>query len=120
MSDAPLDNLLRHLRKSAGLPAGEVTDAELLRRFVSGRDGAAFELLVRRHERMVLGVCRRLLRDADDAEDAFQACFLVLVRKARSIQQHASVAGWLYRVAYRVALAARARRVRRARYESQL
>src|SRR5947209_15585899 len=117
MTDVPLNNLLQHLRKSAGLPAGEVTDAELLYRFVSRRDAAAFELLVRRHERMVLGVCRRILRDVQDAEDAFQATFLILVRKAQSIEQGASVAGWLYRVAQRVALTARAQRARRVQCE---
>jgi RNA polymerase sigma factor (sigma-70 family) len=89
-------------------------DAELLERFITYRDQTAFELLVRRHEAMVLGVCRRVLRDHHDAEDAFQATFLALARKAASIRRRTAVAGWLYRVACRVALQARIDAARRA------
>src|SRR5262249_43491990 len=78
------------------------------------RDEAAFELLAWRHGPLVLGTCRRLLSHPQDAEDAFQATFLALVRKAASIGRRESVAAWLHKVAYRVALAARAAR-RRAR-----
>jgi RNA polymerase sigma factor (sigma-70 family) len=90
-------------------------DAQLLERFRARRDESAFELLVWRHGPMVLGVCRRLLGDRHDAEDAFQATFLVLARKAGSIGRGGSVASWLYKVAYRVALRSRSRR--RARPE---
>ncbi len=86
------------------------SDAQLLQRFLAQRDESAFELLVWRHGPMVLGVCRRLLRDRHDAEDAFQATLLVLARKAGSIGKGSSVGSWLYKVAYRVALRARARR----------
>ena len=79
-----------------------VGDAELLRRFTATRDEAAFELLVWRHGTMVLGVCRRAVRDEQLAEDAFQAVFIVLARKAGSIRG-GNVGGWLFRVARRVA-----------------
>src|SRR5262249_32970814 len=79
-----------------------------LERFVRRRDEAAFELLVWRHQRMVLGVCRRLLRNAHDAEDSFQATFLTLARKAASIGRREALAAWLHRVAWRVASHARA------------
>jgi RNA polymerase sigma factor (sigma-70 family) len=85
-----------------------VSDSQLVRRWVARRDEAAFELLLWRHGPMVLDVCRRILRDGHGAEDAFQATFLALARKAGSITEKA-IAGWLYRVAYRVALLAKAR-----------
>lgn len=104
-----LENLLRRRRE---LALSEVVgDAELLRRFTATRDEAAFELLVWRHGTMVLGVCRRALRDAQLAEDAFQAVFLVLARKAGSIRG-GNVAGWLFRIARRVAARAARRRPR--------
>ena len=81
-----------------------MTDAELLQRFVLHRDEPAFESLVHRHGPMVLGVCRRVLHHAQDAEDAFQATFLVLVRKAASLRSPGTVANWLYGVANRTAL----------------
>jgi RNA polymerase sigma factor (sigma-70 family) len=90
-------------------PAGGLEDNELLARFLASRDEAAFEALVWRHSGMVLAVCRRVLRHEQDAEDAFQACFLVLAKKAASIGKPESVASWLHKVAYRVALAARSR-----------
>ena len=78
-----------------------VTDGELLMRFIRHQEEGAFESLVRRHERLVLGVCKAVLRDDHDAADAFQATFLILVRRARSIQNYDSIAGWLYNVALR-------------------
>jgi RNA polymerase sigma factor (sigma-70 family) len=94
-----------------------VSDAELLRRFQTRGDEAAFELLVWRHGPMVLGVCTRVLRDLHAAEDAFQATFLTLARKAGSIGVRDAIAGWLYTVAHRIALAARARQGRQAMHE---
>jgi serpin B len=105
----PLEPVLRHARRLAGDP-GALTDAQLLERFASGRDEAAFEVLLWRHGPAVLGVCWRVLRDSQDAEDAFQATFLTLARKAASIRRRDVLGGWLYRVAWRIALAARQRR----------
>jgi RNA polymerase sigma factor (sigma-70 family) len=108
MTREPLHTLIRHLRRAVASPTGSgPTDAQLLERFVQGRDDAAFELLVWRHGAMVLNVCLRLLHREHDAEDAFQATFLTLVRKAGTIGKRASVGSWLYKVAYRVALRAR-------------
>jgi RNA polymerase sigma factor (sigma-70 family) len=102
-------------------PAAEEgpTDGELLERFVHERDDAAFEELVRRHGPMVHGVCRRLLIHAEDVEDAFQATFMVLVRKADSIRKRESAASWLYGVALRVARRARAALSRRREREQR-
>ncbi len=97
---------------SALHPAG-VPDADLLARWVAGRDEAAFELLARRHGPVVLGACRRLLADPNDADDAFQAAFLVLARKAASVARGEVLAAWLHRVACRAALRVRADRARR-------
>jgi RNA polymerase sigma factor (sigma-70 family) len=100
-----LTRLLRHLRGLA--PPAADSDATLLDRFARARDEAAFAALVARHGPMVLHLCRRVLGDAHAAEDAFQATFLVLARKARSVARPAALAGWLYGVARRVALKAR-------------
>jgi RNA polymerase sigma factor (sigma-70 family) len=96
---------------------GGLTDRDLLDRWLSRRDEAAFETLVWRHGPLVLGACRRLLADDHDVEDAFQATFVVLVRKAATIRRREAVGGWLYRVAYRVALRARSASARRVRRE---
>src|SRR5881398_3723973 len=117
MEQGSLHRLIHALSALAGPAAAGLSDAQLLERFVAGRNEAAFELLLWRHGPMVLGVCRRLLRDAHDAEDAFQAAFLALIRKGRSIKAGAALGGWLYRVAYRVALRLRAGQARRARRE---
>src|SRR5215472_16598147 len=102
--------ILRYLRRTLADPATEgVADAELLRRFVANRDEAAFELLRWRHAAMVLGQCRAVLRHEQDAEDAFQATFLTLARRGHAIRRGESLAGWLYRVGYRVAVRARAK-----------
>src|SRR5580692_7381299 len=85
-----------------------LTDGQLLECFVSRRETAALETLVRRHGPMVWGVCRRILRNHHDAEDAFQATFLVLVRKAASVTPRQMVGNWLYGVARQTALKARA------------
>jgi RNA polymerase sigma factor (sigma-70 family) len=110
MASEELQPVVRHLRRLAG-SAGEggLSDPELLARWLDRRDEAAFEVLLWRHGPMVLGVCRRVLRHAGDAEDAFQATFLILARKAATIGRREALAGWLYRVAHRVALHARAR-----------
>ena len=112
-----MHSILRHIRRAALRQAGEgLTDGQLLESFVTRRDEAAFEALLRRHGPMVLGVCRRVLRHEQDAEDAFQATFLVLVRKARSLGSRELLPNWLYGVAHRTALKARAMNVhRRAR-----
>ena len=114
MATTALGAVLHNLRRSwlrqddAGF-----TDGELLDGFVARRDEAAFEALVHRHGPMVLGVCRRVLRNDADAEDAFQATFLVLVRKAASIRPRGLVGNWLYGVAHQTALKARAMSAKR-------
>jgi RNA polymerase sigma factor (sigma-70 family) len=112
-----LEHIQRRMRPSL---AGVVSDAELLERFLQKRDEASFELLVWRHGPMVYGVCRRVLQHTQDAEDAFQATFLMLARKAASIGKRDSVSGWLYTVAYRIALRAKGRSNRRNQVERPL
>jgi RNA polymerase sigma factor (sigma-70 family) len=115
-----LHRLFRRIRRMTALQADIlVADAELLDRFVKRRDEAAFELLVWRHEKMVLGVCQRVLQHAQDAQDAFQVTFLAFARKAASVAKRESIASWLYKVAYRAALAAKACRGRRAARERE-
>jgi RND family efflux transporter MFP subunit len=109
-----MEALLRFIRRVAspgGL--GGTTDKQLLERFTQQRDENAFAALVQRHGPMVLGVCGRLLRDPNDAEDAFQATFLVLVRKAASLSRPHLLANWLHGVARRTALEAKVRSARR-------
>jgi RNA polymerase sigma factor (sigma-70 family) len=103
MVQAQLDPLLRHLRRLIGSAQDDGTDAQLLHRFLRHRDESAFAALVQRHGRLVWGVCRRVLGHEQDAEDAFQATFLVLARQAGSIQRSEAVGSWLYRVAHRIA-----------------
>src|SRR5262245_54626271 len=103
METQPLGHALRYLRDIAA-PGHGRRDAELIERFVELHDEAAFARLVERHGPLVLGVCRRVLRNHHDAEDAFQATFLVLARKAPHIRQREALAGWLYKVAYRLAV----------------
>jgi RNA polymerase sigma factor (sigma-70 family) len=116
MARRQLHDVVHYLRRvTAPTESHGISDVELLERFVRGRDEAAFELLVWRHRKMVFDVCRRILRDSHEAEDAFQATFLVLARRAGSIGRGTSLGGWLYKVAYRVALTAHARAARRGR-----
>jgi len=110
----PLTRLLCYLRRAAA-PARADSDADLLGRFVRRRDEDAFAALVARHGPMVLHACRRILGDVDAAEDAFQATFLVLARRAASVGRPAALAGWLYGVAARVAREARRRDARQPR-----
>jgi RNA polymerase sigma factor (sigma-70 family) len=122
MGNGQLQVVVRHAQRvaEAGKPA-DGGDGSLLRRFLNAGEGAAFEALVRRHGPMVLGVCRRVLHDEHTAEDAFQATFLVLFRRARALsRQRGSLAGWLYTVASRVALKARADAARRRLKEGQV
>jgi RNA polymerase sigma factor (sigma-70 family) len=98
----------------------DVSDARLLARFAGDQDEDAFEELFRRHGSMVLGVCRRVLGNAADAEDAFQATWLVLARKAGSLRERGSVSNWLFGVAQRTALCARRARTRRQVHEAQV
>src|SRR5271170_946391 len=118
MADASLGRALQQIRRLfdegtiAGLP-----DSQLLDRFLARGDEAAFAALVRRHGPMVLGTCRAVLRDPNDAEDAFQATFLVLVCKARSIRGRDALGGWLHQVAHRIAIQAGARVTQKRRRE---
>jgi RNA polymerase sigma factor (sigma-70 family) len=106
--------LLDPIRRLIGGEGGcALTDAELLERFVASADASSFEVLIWRHGAMVLGLCRRILRDRHEAEDAFQATFLVFARKAGSIGQRRAVGCWLYKVAYRIALRLRASAAKR-------
>jgi RNA polymerase sigma factor (sigma-70 family) len=121
MANSPANTVIEHLRKAVLLPdGGRLTDGQLLHRFLSARDQTAFEALVRRHGPMVLGVCRRLLGHIHDAEDAFQATFLILARKAASVVPPEAVGNWLYGVAYHTALKAQAAAARRRAMEKQV
>jgi RNA polymerase sigma factor (sigma-70 family) len=112
MASGRMRGVVRELRQRA-LSNSSLTDGELLERYLAGREDAAFAALVRRHGPMVLAVCRRIVRDPHDADDAFQATFLVLVRRAASIKPCERVGAWLYGVAYRTALKAKAMSQRR-------
>ena len=113
--------VVRHLRNVVGGPRVRgLGDAELLRLFAAERDEDAFAALVKRHGGLVLSVCRRVLRHAQDAEDAFQATFLVLARKAAGIRRGASLAAWLHGVAHRIAMSAKRDAIRRQRRERSM
>jgi len=113
MSPSPLSAAVRRLGRGAKAPDDEVADAELLRRFVATRDEPAFEELLRRHGPTVLGVCRRRLGNSHDADDAFQAVFLILARRADAVRDPRSLGNWLYGVALRTATKAKAMAAKR-------
>ena len=106
MPPSPVQHFIRQLRV-AGPPGNEGPDSDLLESFIAHGDDVAFEALVRRHGPMVLGVCRRVLGNVHDAADAFQATFLVLIRKASSLHKTNLLGNWLYGVANRTAIRAR-------------
>jgi RNA polymerase sigma factor (sigma-70 family) len=121
MATGNMGEVIRHLRRTVLLRDGAgLTDGQLLERFISGREEAALEALVKRHSPMVWGVCRRTLRNIHDAEDAFQATFLVLVRKAASVVPKEMVGNWLYGVAHQTAQNVRATATRRRKRERQV
>jgi RNA polymerase sigma factor (sigma-70 family) len=112
--------VLQHIREMVATEqTAQLRDQQLVERFAQAREEAAFDALVKRHGPLVLGVCRRVLHNWHDAEDAFQATFLILARKAGSIGQRESVASWLYRVAFHTALKAKASAASRQRREQQ-
>jgi RNA polymerase sigma factor (sigma-70 family) len=115
-----LHKVLEHIQRVLAPPDEGLSDGQLLARFVAARDEASFAALVRRHGPMVLGVCRRMLGHAQDAEDCFQVAFLVLARKASSVVKRESVGSFLYGVAYRTALTARTVNRRRQARERQV
>ena len=118
MSLSPLSSLLRRLRRTLSSEGGcALSDAELLQRWLEQRDQLAFETLVWRLGPLVLGVCRRLLHRDEEVEDAFQATFLILVRKAATVRRRSSLSGWIYQVAHRVCLRLLAGRKRREQRE---
>jgi RNA polymerase sigma factor (sigma-70 family) len=119
MTHPPLTTVLQHLRGLAGEASTEGTDGALLRRFAEQRDEGAFNALAVRHGPLVWDVCRHVLHDTHDTEDAFQATLLVLACRAGSIRKHESAASWLHGVAYRIALRARTDAARRRTRERE-
>jgi RNA polymerase sigma factor (sigma-70 family) len=118
MNGARAATVLRYLRRLGGAQAARAAaDADLLERFVACREETAFIEIVRRHGPMVLGVCQRLLPNPHDAEDAFQATFLVLAAKPHAVGQPAALANWLFGVARRTALRLHVDSARRSRHE---
>src|SRR5689334_18679398 len=119
MTKRETNPLLEHIRQLTVTERfKEASDAELLGWFAGHGEADAYAALVRRYGRLVWAVCRHVLRHQQDAEDAFQATFLVLARKAGSIRQGECVGAWLHRVAYRVAANARRGAARRLRHEA--
>src|SRR5262245_38342312 len=120
MASTPTPTALHQVyRLLAGQGVSPLTDVQLLQRFAANCDEAAFAALVRRHGPLVWGVCRRVLKHTHDAEDAFQATFLVLARRAATVAWRGPLSGWLYGVAHRVAVRTRADAARRAQREAR-
>ena len=120
MAHSSLQNVLRFARRMAEAGQGSTsTDADLLKHFSIHHDDLSFAYLVERHGSMVWGVCCRVLNHAHDAEDCFQAAFLVLARKAGTLQRDASLGAWLHRVAYRLALRSKSTTARRQTEEGR-
>jgi RNA polymerase sigma factor (sigma-70 family) len=123
MRDTQLGPVLRHIRRLALPPVAQgLTDVQLLERFCQGREEAAFATLMHRHGGLVWGVCRHVLRQEQDAEDAFQATFLVLAQQAAAIRKREALPSWLHGTAFRIAMRAKRdagrRRTREARAEA--
>lgn len=121
MATARMNGFLRRLAR--GMAAERLdgqADRQLVERLLAGPDEAAFAVLVRRHGPMVYRVCWRVLQQAEDSEDAFQATFLLLARKLGTLKKRDSLASWLHGVAHRVALNARTRDARRRRHEGRV
>jgi len=114
----PKGKIIGQVVRALAMDLPDVSDGDLLARYLANRDADAFAALVRRHGPMVRGVCRRILRHDHDAEDAFQATFLVLVRKANTIKPKDVVGNWLYGVAYQTAVRARAIAAKRHGHET--
>jgi RNA polymerase sigma factor (sigma-70 family) len=119
MTAASLDKVVAYVRRVAGpSSAAALSDGALLQHFLQEQDAGAFDALVQRHAGMVLGVCTRVLRHRQDAEDAVQATFMVLIRQGKSMISHANFAGWLHGVALRTSLYIRRRAARRRLVEN--
>jgi RNA polymerase sigma factor (sigma-70 family) len=120
MANAPLQALLQQIRRMANEKAfKDASDGDLVKRFLLHRDEAAFVVLLKRHGPMVLQVCQRIQGNEHDAEDTFQATFLLLARKASTIRKRESVASWLYGVAHRLAIGMKGSGLRRQQRERQ-
>ena len=120
MNEIPLELLVRRLRRLLEAhPTRSFSDAQLLERFVRTRNEAAFAGLMCRHGELVWHVCRQVLHQEQDTEDAFQATFLVLALKAASLHREQGLGNWLYGVAYRVAMNAKRKATRRHAHESR-
>jgi RNA polymerase sigma factor (sigma-70 family) len=115
---SPILHMIRRVAEDRQLK--ELPDQDLLRSFLTGRDEAAFGVLLRRHGSMVLHVCRNVLGNEQDAEDAFQATFLIFAQKGGAIRKRSSIGSWLHGVAYRTAIKARARSAARQVHEAQI
>jgi RNA polymerase sigma factor (sigma-70 family) len=120
MASGRMRGVVRRLRQTVLRDGAALSDADLLQRYLASREEEAFAALVRRHGPMVLGVCRRILRNPHDADDAFQATFLVLVRKAHTVLPRERVGAWLYGVAYRTSTKAQAMNFRRGAKQKSL
>src|SRR5438309_4336818 len=120
MAAASMSSFLRRLtRGMAAETLQDQSDRQLVERLLAGRDEAVFEAIVRRHGPMVYRVCWRVLQQEQDAEDAFQATFLILAQQFRTVRRRASLASWLHGIGHRVALKARAQGATRRRHEQK-